>query len=176
MHHRQDGGTVFDQGRFQLLETEPLPPGFLDGLHLGAVAARHISKSKTEISLDGHQDRVTRFDRVGEGGFHGRTAGSAHGKRQSVVGLPGVAQELLHFTHQLDIQGVKVSDRRPCQGLQHGGMGVGGARAQQQPVWCGDRRKGLPVTVVDGEGSVRHQDPERDIWPMSLRSRPALGE
>ena len=92
-----------------------------------------------------------------------------------MIGLPGVAQELLHLTHQLDVKGIQVADRRAGQGIQHRGVGIGRAGTQEQPVGRGDRRKGLPVTVVDREGSVRHQDQERDIWPMSLRSRIAIG-
>ena len=124
MNHRQDGGLVLNQGSFQLIEGKPLTPGLLNGFHLSAVAAGHVSQSQAEVSLDRHENGVSRFDGVGQGCLHGSTAGAAHRKCEAVVGLPGVTQQLLDLTHQLHVERIKVTNRRSRQSLQNRWMSI----------------------------------------------------
>ena len=160
MHDRQDLGAVAQQGLLQLLEAEGLPPGLLDRHHLGPVAAGHIGQAQTEIALHRHQHLLTGLDRVGQGGLHGGAAGATHGNSETVVGLPGVAQQLLHLPHQLDIEGIQVADRGAGQGLQHGRMGVGWSRTEQQPVWCGDRGQSKAMGGIDWR---QHREESRGL-------------
>ena len=157
MHKGQDRGFVLNQRCFQLLEGEPLAPRLLNGFHRGSIATRHIGEPQTEISLDSHQHGVTGFNGVSQGGFHGSTTGATHRKGQSVVGLPGVTQQLLNFTHQLHVQRIKVTDRCAGQGLKNRRMGIGGTGPQQQAIGRVDGVEGLAVRVFDWEQGIRHR-------------------
>ena len=130
MDQGQHLGLVLLQAGFDLLEAEGFAPGLLDRVHLGPVATGHIGEAQAEVALDRHQHAVARFDHVGDRGFHGRTAGAAHRNRQAVIGLPDVAEQLLHLPHQLDVEGIQVANRHAGEGLQHGGMGIGGTGTQ----------------------------------------------
>ena len=132
-----DGQNFGPMGGYCVLEfgqAEGFPPGLLDRHDIGPVATGHVGQTQAEVALDGHQNGVSRLNRVGQARFHGRTAGAAHWNGEAVVGLPGVAEQLLHLTHQLDVEGVEVPNRHSGQGLKHGGMGVRGARTEQQTI------------------------------------------
>jgi len=150
MHHRQDLRLVLLEAGFDLLEAEGFTPGLLDGLNIGPVAASHVLQTQAEIALDRNQNGVARFNDVGDRGFHRRRASAAHRQGQAVVGLPGVAKQLLDFAHEGHIEGVQVADRRAAQGLQNGGMGVGGAGSQQQTLRSVNRSKRQPMPVRHG--------------------------
>ena len=171
VNHRQDGRLVLDQCGLKLLKREPLSPGFLDRFHITAIATGHVRQAKTEIALHSHQDGVTGFDRVGQGGFHGSTARATHWQRQPVVGLPGVAQKLLHFPHQLHIKRIEMADRGAGQRFQNRGMGVGGAWPQQQTIRRVDRGEGLAMSGIDLQKRIRRrQGPDWSFIAGSLRS------
>ena len=158
MDHRQDGRLVIDQGLLQLLETEGLAPGALDRHHIGPVTTGHIHQALAEIAHHRHQHLVAGFDGVGQRGLHGGTAGAAHRNREPVIGLPGVAQQLLHFAHQLDVEGIEMADRRPGEGLEHLGMGVGGTWTEQQTFGSGDRIQQEPMAGIERRLHGKNQD------------------
>ena len=60
---------------------------------------------------------VARLNDIRQRRFHGRAARAADGNGEGVVGLPGVAQQFLHFVHQLDEAGVKMADLTHTEGL-----------------------------------------------------------
>ena len=160
MNNGQDGRAVQGKGLLELVEAEGFPPGTLNRDHVGPVTACHIGQAQTEIALHRDQYFVAGFDRVGQGGLHGRTSGAAHGDGEPVIGLPGVAQEFLHFPHQLDIEGIEVADGGAGQGLQHRGMGIGGAWTQQEPVGGGDRSQRAAMGLIQGrQHGKRSQEP-----------------
>ena len=150
VHHRQDGGLVGDQRGLEFRQAEGLTPGALDRHHVGPVAAGHVGEAQAEVAHHRHQHRVAGFNGVGQGGLHRGAAGAAHRNGEAVVGLPHVAQQLLHLTHQLDIQGIEVADRHPGQGLKHHRMGIGGAWSEQQTFRRSDGIQPEPMGVVDG--------------------------
>lgn len=143
------------------------PPGPLDGVNLGPVALGHVHQAQTEVALDGNKNAVARFNGVGQGGLHRRTAGATHRNGEAVVGLPGVAQQLLHLAHQLDVERIEVTDRAARQGGQHGGMGIGRAWTQQQPFRGGDRSDREAMTVADGGGGGLGDQGQRREWKRS---------
>ena len=171
VNHRQDGRLVLDQSGLKFLKREPLTPGLLDRFHFTPVATGHVRQAKTEIALYSHKDGVTGFDRVGQGGFHGSTARATHWQRQPVVRLPGVAQQLLNFPHQLHIKRIEVAYGSAGQRFQNRGMGVGGAWPQQQTIRRVDRGEGLAMSGIDLQKRIRRrQGPDWSFIAGSLRS------
>ena len=162
---RQDRRAVGGQGLLEFLQGEGLTPGPFNRDHIGPVAASHIRQPEAEIALHRHQHLVTRFDGVGQGGLHGSTAGATHGDGEAVVGLPGVAKQLLNLPHQLHVEGVEVADRRARQGLEHRGVGIRWTRAQQQTIRGGDRGQGAAMGGLNGgQHGKRGQDPIVNQW------------
>ena len=160
MNNGQDGRAVQGEGLLELVEAEGFPPGAFNRDHLSAVTACHIGQTQTEIALHRDQHLVAGFDRVGQGGLHGSTSGAAHGNGEPVIGLPGVAQQFLHFPHQLNVKGIEVADGGARQGLQHRGMGIGRAWSQQQPVRSGDRSQRAAMGLIQGrQHGKRSQEP-----------------
>ena len=113
MDNRQNCRLVLNQSCFEFLEGEPFAPRLFNGFDVGPITTGHVDKTKPEVALDCHQDRVAGFDSVGNRGFHSRAASAAHGQGEAVIGLPGVAKEFLNFTHQLHIERVEVANGRP---------------------------------------------------------------
>ena len=149
MHHRQDGRLVLLESCFQFVETEGFTPGLFNHLNIGPVAPRHVHQAVAEIPLHRHQHGVTRLNGVGQSGLHCGTSRATHGQRQAIVGLPGVTQQLLHLTHQLHVKRIEMADRSPGQSFQNGGMGIGRAWTQQQPIRRCNGTDGAPMGRVN---------------------------
>ena len=64
VHYRHQLIVFTPQGALNLVRVEDLPPRPVQPFYLGAVAAGHLHQPLAEISLDAHQDTVSRLDEV----------------------------------------------------------------------------------------------------------------
>ena len=137
--------------RLELLKRKPLSPWLLDGSDVCAIPTGHVDEAQAEIALHRHQNGVTGFNGVRQGCLHGRTPGSAHRQRETVFGLPGIAEKFLNFAHQLHIKRIEVPDGCSSQCLENCRVGIGRPRSKEKSVRGGDRVEAPAVTVVYGK-------------------------
>jgi len=124
---RLDQGNHLDRlvrgkGGFHLLPGEDLPPGLFDPFHHGAVERRHLAHPLAEKTVAADEDRVARFRKIAEGGFHARAPGSGDGKGQFVLGPKNGPEQGLFFIHQGEPLRIHVSDKRRAHRAQDAGM------------------------------------------------------
>ena len=133
------------------VEAEGFTPRSRHFNNLGPVAAAHVDQALAEITDHANNNGLAGFDGVGDGGLHGRTAGATHRDGETVIGLPGVAQHLLHLVHQLEVERIEVTQRWPGDGLQYPRISVRRTWAKQQTIRRCDRIQAQTMGLVHGQ-------------------------
>ena len=95
----------------------------------GALDVLELPPAEGAVAADEHL--VARLDEVDEAGLHADGTGAGDGERDPVLGLEGVAQQILELVHHAHELGVEVADRRSRHGVEHALVDVRGAGAHE---------------------------------------------
>ena len=107
----QLGVAVLLERILELLRIARLAPLVFDHDGGAANALHVLDHAATEHAIAHHDDFLARFDHVDKARFHADGAGAGKREGQLIVGLVGIAQQLLELIHHLDKNRVEVADR-----------------------------------------------------------------
>ncbi len=131
--HRQQQTRAHALNRLlDLVRSEYLAPGRLDGMHLRPTAASNFAQQVAETTKDRHQHFIARP----YGGEQNRLDAGARGavdqQRPAVFGAEYAAIERHHLVHVVGHRRIVLADQLGRHGAQHARIGVDRPRPHQQ--------------------------------------------